>query len=264
VPYPRRVTFTDVSDNDVAARARACRNATHAAVCDVIEPWEHGTVVRATRHPNYYDFNVVRVEDRPEMDVDALVAFADEALAGMSHRRLDFDSSEAAEPLRAGLEAKGWKMTRLIWMRHSSALPPGPDIAVEEVPYDAVHPLRVAWHEEESPDLDPTEYHVEAREVATQCGAQVMAVMEGGSPVAFAQVEGTEDATEITQVYVHPDYRGAGRGTAMTRAAVEAAGEVPDLWIVADDDDRPKNLYARLGFRPAWSAVEFLRPPSAA
>ena len=47
----------------------------------------------------------------------------------------------------------------------------------------------------------------------------------------------------------------------MTRAAIEAAGEVDDLWIVADDEGRPKQLYARLGFRPVWTSTEFLRAP---
>jgi hypothetical protein len=65
----------------------------HAAVCDVLESWVHGTVVRATRHPSYVDLNVVRVEEDPAMSVAALVDFADQALAGLSHRRLDFDVS---------------------------------------------------------------------------------------------------------------------------------------------------------------------------
>jgi hypothetical protein len=50
----------------------------------------------------------------------------------------------------------------------------------------------------------------------------------------------------------------------MTLAAIEAAGHVRDLWIVADDDGRPKQLYARLGFRPAWISMEFLRLPAPA
>jgi hypothetical protein len=29
----------------------------------------------------------------------------------------------------------------------------------------------------------------------------------------------------------------------------------------AGDEDRPKKLYSRLGFRPAWMTMEFLRPP---
>jgi hypothetical protein len=38
---------------------------------------------------------------------------------------------------------------------------------------------------------------------------------------------------------------------------------VRDLWIVADDEGRPKELYARLGFRPAWTPIEFTRWPDA-
>ena len=92
---------------------------------------------------------------------------------------------------------------------------------------------------------------------------RVLAVYDGDRPIAFAQLEHDGDAAEIGQVYVHPEYRGGGRGTAMTRAAIEAAGDVRDLWIVADDEDRPKELYARLGFRPVWTSMEVTRWPSA-
>jgi GNAT superfamily N-acetyltransferase len=88
---------------------------------------------------------------------------------------------------------------------------------------------------------------------------RVIAPIEDGEPVGFAQLERIGDAAEVTQVYVRPEYRGGGRGTAITRAAIEAAGDVEDLWIVADDEGRPKELYARLGFRPAWTSYEFLR-----
>jgi hypothetical protein len=80
----------------------------------VLEPWEHGTVVRATRYPRYCDFNVVRVADEPQVSVDALVNFADEELAGLAHRRVDFEVVAAAEPLRAGFEAMDSKATRLL------------------------------------------------------------------------------------------------------------------------------------------------------
>lgn len=243
-------------DTDVAARARAWRDATHAAVCDVLAPWPHGTVARATRYPSYFDFNVVRVEDNPTMSAEALMAFADDALSGLGHRRVDFDIAAAGERLRAGFEARGWKAVRLVWMRHDGSTPPGPSVAVDEVPYDAVHDLRVAWHQEDFPSQDAGEYHAQAREVAMRRDVQVLAVVEQGAPVAFAQLERRGPAAEITQVYVRPDHRGGGRGTAMTRAAIEAAGDAPDLWIVADDDDRPKQLYARLGFRPAWTTLE--------
>lgn len=227
----------------------------------MIEPWAHGTVVRATSRPTYWQFNVVRVEADPAMDVEELEAFADQALAGLAHREIDIDLIEVAEPLRPGFVANGWQAVRLVWMRHEAELPPGPDIAVQQVPYGAVDDLRLRWYREDYPDQDPGDFHSFAREVAVRRGARVLAVIEGDAPVAYAQLEQVDAAAEITQVYVHPDNRGAGRGTALTRAAVEAAGDVRDLWITADDDDRPKMLYARLGFRPAWVTMEFLRPP---
>ena len=244
------------TNSDVEARARAWRHGAHTAVCDVIEPWAHGTVVRATRYPSYYDYNLVRVEEDPGMTLEALVAFADRALAGLAHRRFDFDDVAVADALRPGFRAMGWKTLRLVWMRHESPPPPGPDIAVREVPYDAVHALRVAWHGDDFPDQSASAYHEQARAVAMSRGVRVLAVHDGDRPIAFAQLEQDGDAAEIGQVYVHPDYRGGGRGTAMTRAAIEAAGDVRDLWIAADDEDRPKELYARLGFRPVWTAME--------
>jgi GNAT superfamily N-acetyltransferase len=234
--------------------ARAWRHATHAAICDVVEPWEHGTVVRATRYPSYYDFNLVRVERDPGMSADELVAFADRALEGLDHRRIDFEAGDAP---RAELEARGWRCERLLWMRHEAELPAASDdLVVEQVPYDAVHELRVAWYHEDFPEQDPTAYHAAAREVAEKRAVQVLVAREGDSPIGFAQLERAGTGAEITQVYVHPDHRGAGTGTAMTRAAIEAARDVEHLWIVADDEGRPKELYARLGFRAVWTTVE--------
>jgi GNAT superfamily N-acetyltransferase len=234
------------------------------AVCDVIEPWGHGTVMRATRYPSYYDYNVLWVEGHPRLTAGELVAASDAALAGLEHRRIDFERVEAADAVRSDLEAAHWEATRLLWMLHTDPLPPGPGIAVEEVDYDSVLGMRIAWHLEDFPDLDTRDYLGNAREVAMTREVRVLAVVEDGEPTGFAQVERIGDAAEVTQVYVHPEHRGAGRGTAITRAAIEAAGEVDDLWIAADDEGRPKELYARLGFRPAWTSMEFLRVPGVA
>jgi len=48
-------------------------------------------------------------------------------------------------------------------MHHETAPPPGRVGPVEEVPYDVVHELRVAWHQEVFPDQDPGSYHAQGR-----------------------------------------------------------------------------------------------------
>jgi ribosomal protein S18 acetylase RimI-like enzyme len=256
----------DEHANPALDTARAWRTAKLAAVCDVLERWAHGTVARATRYPDYYDFNLVRVAEDPGMSAGELVAFADEALAGLGHRKLEFDTASEGEGLHAELVAGGWQAMRLLWMRHErpAAARPSPAGAVEleEVPYDAVLDLRLEWHREDpgGTSEDEHERHVRTagKEVALSHGARVLAVCEGGTPIAFAQLERVGDAAEVSQVYVHRERRSRGLGTAVTTAAIAAAGDVEGLWITADDADRAKHLYARLGFRPVWTSMEFL------
>lgn len=250
------------STADIRERALARQRAAQSAVCDVVERWAHGTIVRATRHPQYHDFNVVRVEEDPRMSVAQLSAVADVALAGLAHRRLDFEDAAVGEPLRAELTERGWRSMRLLWMRHERPAPEQGQIAVKELGYDAVHELRVASHDEDFPDLDAAGYFAQAREVAMSRGARVLAVLRQGRPVAFAQLEHVGDEAEITLVYALPAYRGSGLGTALMSAAIADAGNPLDLWICADDEDRPKHLYERLGFRPVCVTLQFLRLPA--
>jgi GNAT superfamily N-acetyltransferase len=244
-----------------AERAREWVHAAQAAVCDVVEPWEHGTVVRATRYPSYWDYNLIRVEDDAELGVGELAAFADEALAGLRHRRLGFEFAERGERVRPEFTSLGWLSQRLVWMLHAGPRAERDGLSVEQVHYETVRHLRVAWHHEDFPGIDPSDYLDQAGEVAALRGAEVFAAFDGGRPVAFAQLERVGDGAEIVNVYVLPEHRGRGLGTAMTRAAIAAASDAGDLWIVADDEDRPKQLYARLGFRPVWNLLDVLRLP---
>ncbi len=247
------------SENDLAARARAWRGAALEAVCDVMRPWSGGVVARATRFPHYYEYNLVRVTGRPLLGVEELQAFADHALAGLGHRRLDFDLVDAAEPLRPAFEANGWRTLRLLVMHHNGFVPPAPEIPVVEVPYEGVRELRRAWLAEDFAEPVSDSFFDQAREVSQMLGARVLAVHVRGEPVAFAQIEFIGSGAEISEVYVRADHRGRGLGTAITVAAIHHVREAADIWIGADDEDRPKRLYARLGFRPATTMMQFTR-----
>ena len=240
-------------------RARAWRTAKLHTICDELTPWEHGTIARASRYPDYYDFNLARVERDAAISVERLIAVAETALGDLGHRRVEVDHVALGERLRPGFKARGWRTDRLLWMRLEAAPPEGADAPIEEVAYDDAHELRVTWLEEDFPGGATSAYFRQAREVAMRLGARVLAVRRAGKAIAFAQLERNGGGVEISEVYVHPDHRGRGLGTALTRAAIRAAGATHDLWISADDEDRPKHLYARLGFRPVWTAWEFTR-----
>ena len=246
---------------DDTDRARAWARTTQEAVADSIEEWEHGWIARTPSYPRYFDLSLVHVVTDPGFTAGELVEFADRALRDFEHRRVGVEPIEAGERVRSGLEALGWKATRLVWMRHEGAPPPGGGPLVERVPYEAAHDLRVAWTHEDFPTLDPTGYFEQARAVSEARGVEVFAAHDDGVPVAFAELEWVGDSAEIASIYVHQDHRGTGLGTAITRAAIEAGSDARDLWIVADADGRARQIYERLGFREAWTLLDFLRLP---
>jgi GNAT superfamily N-acetyltransferase len=252
---------------DIGTRARAWRRAQLAAVCDVIVPWAHGTIMKATPYPSYWELNLIRVERDATISAEDLITLADDEIAPLTHRTIEIEPPALGEAIRPAFKQLGWRTMRTLWMHHAGAarLPaPKPEPAVEEVPFDAVDRLRTAWHEEDFPGTDATMYHAQAREVALRRGARVLAVVEDGVPIAFAQIERGGAGAEVSEVYVAPAWRGRGLGTAVTVAAIRACSDADEVWISADDEDRPKQLYARLGFRPACTMMMFLREPATA
>ena len=242
-----------------AQRARDWHHRAQMVICDVVAPWAHGTVVRATRYPTYYDFNVVCVHDEPELSAASLIAFADEALDGLDHRRVDFDRADVAETLAAGFATAGWDTLRRVVMRHRGSRPGAP-AGVARVDYDAAEHLRMAWLREDFPDLDFSGFPAVAKEVALRLGTETYAVHgDDGDAIGFAEVQRDGTSAEVRRVYVDAAHRGRGLGTLLTQAAMHAAGDADDLWILADAQGRPQRLYARLGFFPTWWTVHFQR-----
>lgn len=248
-------------DPDLRARALAWTHWQHDSIADDIEPWEHGSVLRTPRYRTWFEANLVRVQDDPGMTMPELVAFADQALAGSDHRLISFEVAAAAATLRSQFEAAGWRTHHLVYMHHEGPRPAADEARVREVGYDEVEPLRRAWHEEDFPGQDPTEFHANQREVRLARGDRTLAVYEDGEPIGYAALDSGDNQIEVGAVYVLAQYRGGGRGTALTRAAIAMAGDVDDVWICADAEDRPQHLYARLGFRPVLHTMDFLRLP---
>jgi hypothetical protein len=182
-----------------AARAWAWRKAALTAVCDVATPWAHGSILRATAYPDYYEYNVLTVEDEAELTVGDLIGVADEGLAGCRHRRLEFAGAGVGEPLRSEFEARGWLTQRLVWMRHDDAWPRCREVSVEAVDYDSAAVLRLRWHREDSPELDPAGIFRQAREIALRHGTQTFALSDDGRPIAFVELARSGSDAEITR-----------------------------------------------------------------
>jgi GNAT superfamily N-acetyltransferase len=62
---------------------------------------------------------------------------------------------------------------------------------------------------------------------------------------------------------VEPAHRGRGHATAIVLRALEEArnGGHELTFLIADENDWPKELYARLGFGPIGRKFAFVKPP---
>jgi GNAT superfamily N-acetyltransferase len=232
-------------------------------VCDRVEPWEHGTVVALTARPGYYDYNAVRVEGPdPGFGGDVLLAAVERLQDGLGHRRVEFDDPTAGERLRPALTGAGYVCERMIWM-HRAGPPPPAARDVEEVPFTATRELRARWHRGEDWSGDEAavlRFLDDQDAVAAQRAERAFAVRDGGEPIAFATLLEAADAVEIGQVFALPDRRDQGLGSKLVNSGLAAGGR-EQAWIVADEDGRPKRLYGRLGFVPAWLQYAFVRYP---
>jgi ribosomal protein S18 acetylase RimI-like enzyme len=218
-------------------------------VCEEARPISHGTVFRSPRHPDFWEYNSVRL-DRP-MEAGEMIAVAERELAGCSHRFVEWTIPMPA-PVVDELRERGWLATPMIYMLHDGREPPETGGELVELDYDAVRELREAWHREDFGETNEMErFHAQAREIAELAHVRVIAAVEDGRPTGFSQVETHDGASEVCQVFVRAEHRGAGIGGALTARAIRAGAEAaPDVWICAERDNRPRNLYERLGFRP--------------
>jgi GNAT superfamily N-acetyltransferase len=257
---PRTTTRTD---RDARERAIAWRHAEHERICDVVEATEHGTMVRCTRLPTFWNYNSLRVEG-PDTGVsaDALVHAADVLQGELAHRQVEIEDEGAGARLRPGFEVLGWAAERLSWLLLEGPPPAGPDF--EEVPFPATRPLRLEWAVTFpwSTDEDAAQRFAEHEdEVARLRGSRALIARgEGGRPVGFVSFGAQRGGAEVEQVFVTESERGGGTGGALVSAAARAAG-ARDTFILADDEGDSKRLYERLGFRPVWIQHVFTRRP---
>jgi ribosomal protein S18 acetylase RimI-like enzyme len=95
--------------------------------------------------------------------------------------------------------------------------------------------------------------HVEARFFATVVDDEV---------VSYADLYQEGPEAQVEDVGTLPEHRGRGYATAVVLAAIAAARErgAEFVFLVADKEDWPKELYRRLGFDELGYYVKFVSP----
>lgn len=237
------------------------------AIADRTEPWRYGTAYFNATYPMKYAFNFLRYEiEEGPAEAAELIAAADEVqgAAGLSHRRVNWFGHVPG--LAEGFREQGWEASAIVGMMHDGIVRERGGLDVEEVDLDEMLPVMYEWNlsEESYPP-----------EVAEQLAASRKA-LENATDITFlvARIDGKiagwcelylgDGIAQIEDVMTFSAYRNRGVASsvvneALSRAYASGSGLA---FLLADEDDWPKSLYARLGFEPAGHIYETtLHPP---
>ena len=138
--------------------------------------------------------------------------------------------------------------------------------AVREVSHDDVYAAEERFLRDEPGTTTPEarrQVMQHNRHIGELLGERCFAAFDGDAVCAYAKLRHRDGVAQVEDVAVAPEQRGAGLGRLVTSAALAAglALEPELLFIVADEEDWPRELYGRLGFEPAGRIRGFLRPP---
>ncbi len=223
--------------------------------------------VRQRETPDIYDANhVTRIQARSPEAIGELFAATDREFQSAGHRRFDVDYRTPPEFVARLLLDGGYERSdSLISVLEGELRSEAPTCDIRPMNSDA--DWEAFW---ELMFMDWVDHHERIKRPVKEEVARRMwqakrlktppvrywLAYEGKKAVAYLNSwEGVGDLGQVEDLFVHPEYRKRGIATSLLHHCVaqcRANGAGP-IVIAADPTDTPKNIYARLGFRPvAW------------
>ena len=228
---------------------------------DVARPVDGGVVLTTPSLPLVWSVNQLRVS--APSGFDAVIALAARELRGFDYRHVVVEDQVTGPALAARFRGAGWGATRDLQMILAGDPDrPAATAVVSEADEDEVLELMARWHGEGAsvPADEIAQLTAFSRRQGQIHGDRLLGARSGdGALVAITKLRGDGRTARIEDVYTVPEARGRGYARALVSCAAElarAAGH--DLvFITADENDWPKRLYARLGFRALARVWQF-------
>jgi len=227
---------------------------------DELRTIEGGCVVSTPSLPGIWSLNQIRVA-RP-LGFEPLIQLAEEQLAAIRYVHIVNENQETGPDLEAAFRAAGWKTEREVWMVLADEPDrPSDTSVVVDAGEDEVTGLMRRWYAEDELGAGALDQLVEfSRREARACADRLLGVRSSdGHLVAVSKLRSDGRTAQVEDVYTAPEARGRGFGRAVVARAVELARDHGHdlIFISADDNDWPKRLYARIGFRPLGRMWQF-------
>jgi GNAT superfamily N-acetyltransferase len=235
------------------------------------ESCRFGTAFYHEGFPRRWDSNFVWVEGSLEgVGAEELADDADDVLgrAGLAHRQLYVAELERARRLTAGFEALGYEIDRDVTMVHTREPDRWTDARAEEIDLATAKRFYATANRE----MEDGVYAADAEMladfhgvIAERVDTRFFGATLDGEVVAACELYLIGRTAQVEDVFTLTEHRGHGLGRVVVLAAVRAAREAgADLvHLYADDEDWPKQMYAKLGFDEVDRSMSFLKVPPA-
>jgi GNAT superfamily N-acetyltransferase len=242
------------------ARVFAFLHLNLAQTADEFTPIEAGCVICSPSLPAVWSINQVRVA--LPLGFETLVELADQTLEGCRYLQIVIENQGTGPALEEAFRAASWEVDREVLMILSAAPDRDADTSIViDAGEDEVVELMKRWYAEDELDRAALAQLAEfSRREARACGDRLLGVRSSdGHLVAISKLRGDGRIAQVEDVYTVPEARGRGFGRALVTRAVELASDAGHelIFIIADDNDWPKELYGRIGFRPIGRVWQF-------
>jgi ribosomal protein S18 acetylase RimI-like enzyme len=260
---PARTTTATIDDADLArALAFARRQLRGASEQAIVHPFGEAFLHRGL--PRAHVLNSLHVD--AEVDSDQLVAALDDLYAGFLHRRAVVERFDTGQRLAGRLGLRRWVVERDVYMAlrrpRDRAAEPGLALEVDAARFERAEAASVR-EEPYGRDEAVVEQLVGMRAALARAVARSRFFVGTADGVDAAVTTLYSDGViaQVEDVATLRDYRRRGLARATVSAAIDAALEMGHelVFIVANDEDWPKDLYAKLGFRPVGRIFVFTR-----
>jgi GNAT superfamily N-acetyltransferase len=230
-----------------------------------------GLAVFSPSLPDVWDLNLVLAPDGADREIVARLVEASERLqgaAGLRHRKLRMDDAESDDALEPLTSASGWGVERELVMvrRRARDGKPATHAVVRELSWDELAPAEDRFLASEPYGRDPAIRRQlvaqnERWEGAVGTASRI-GIVDEERVIGWCRVYDDGGVTEIDGVGVLPDRRGSGLGRALLEGVLARVPANRLLFLCADADDWPKELYGRLGFDTVGERLSATKAPA--
>jgi len=223
------------------------------------EPSRFGTAVFTDETPKRRDGNFLRVESDAEPK-----ALEEEALR-LRVLQIFVPDTTRGEQLAPYFEEKRWEVDRIVVMLQRREPERSADLSlvreVDEKELQAPKRLVLAGEPWATPEL-LEQFSLAKGLIGQLVTTRFFAVVVDGQVVSYTDLYQDGVEAQVEDVATVPGHRGHGYATAVVLTAVDEARRAGAefVFLVADHNDWPKELYRRLGFDELGYYVKFIPP----